>query len=543
MWQMDFLDINKLASFAKDRGVKLASSNHLKSLWQVGILKADFVLSTNKIEMEGLSLLGKYQSGQYWYSDDREIKFPKGLSDVLKDLVELPHGVKPYFHPFRYLILLYLGGLLRPSISSIQELVYSPASAQMLEKWRKWFTEHTSNQEFLDDLRHHEEVVKLCIATEPPTYRLLFSRIKRPVWIDEETQQEQLTDYINKLLLHYKGLTVEQIEEVRRRLCLTAEKLDPNKDVHSILRLSRGEMRIKKVKGKLGGAMYLLTMAEMLRRFTEYAYGCVLPEEDELGFGHYPPELKKRDYDSNRLFDGNRRSGNLFLRQWGLDYGVRLRWYIEGETEFGALEWMFSDNHSVEMINLRGQVIQGRGKGLTFRDNLLNDKRSQIFSFVLFDSDVSNNLRVVRKAAENDEICGGFGISSPDFEKMNFTLTELKNIVWMIAVENGAEPDEREIFDYTVQGATSTKEIFVAATSTFPSLAHEGKGYKWGARLMCFAWENQGMVTIKGETITRPIIEWVLAALRAKDADYLHTQQGYKVDTITGKLIQRDINK
>lgn len=543
MWQMDFLDINKLSSFARDQDSSLSSSTHLKSLWQVGLLKADFILSPNALHIEGLSLLGKNQQGQYWYSDDRIIKFPNGLSDVLKNFVELPHEVKPYFHPFRYLILLYLGGLLRPSISSIQELVYSSASAQMLEKWRKWFTEHTSDQEFLDDLRHHEEVAKLCIATEPPTYRLLFSRIKRPVWINEETQQEQLTEYINKLLLHYKELGIDRVEEIRKRLCVAAEKLDPNKDVHSILRLTRGEMRIKRVKGRLGGAIYLLTMAEMLRRFTEYTFDCELTEEDELGFGHYPPELKKRDYDSDRLFDGNRRSGNLFLRQWGLDYGVRLRWYIEGETEFGALDWMFADNHSVEMVNLRGQVIQAKGKGLTFRDNLLNDKRAQIFSFVLFDSDVSDNLCVVRKAAENDEICGGFGISSPDFEKMNFTLPELKDIIWMIAIENGAEPDEREIFDNTVHGATSTKEIFAAATSASLSLAHEGKGYRWGARLMHFAWKNQEMITSKGETITRPIIEWVLAALRAKDADYLHTQQGYKVDTITGKLIQRNINK
>lgn len=541
MWQMDFLNINKLSSFARDQDISLSSSTHLKSLWQVGLLKADFILSSNALHIEGLSLFGKNQQGQHWYSDDRTIKFPNGLSDVLRDLDEFPYKVNPYFHPFRYWILLYLGGVLRPLISSIQELLYSPGSARMLEKWRQEFADYTSSQEFWDTLHYHEEVAKLCIATEPPTYRLLFSRIKRPVWIDEETQQEQLTEYINKLLLHYKELGIERVEEIRKRLCVDAEKLDPNKDVHSILRLTRGEMRIKRVKGKLGGAIYLLTMAEMLRRFTEYTFDCELIEEDELGFGHYPPELKKRDYDSSRLFDRNRRSGNLFLRQWGLDYGVRLRWYIEGETEFGALDWMFADNHSVEMVNLRGQVIQAKGKGLTFRDNLLNDKRAQIFSFVLFDSDVSDNLRVVRKAAENDEICGGFGISSPDFEKMNFTLSELKDIVWMIAIENGAEPDEREIFDNTVQNATSTKEIFDAATSTFPSLAHEGKGYKWGARLMRFAWENQEMVTIKGETKTRPIIEWVLAALRAKDADYLYTAKEYMVDPSTGKLIKKNI--
>lgn len=538
---MDFCDVNKFASFTGEHGIKSFSAKHIKSLWQTGLLKADFVLTQDELQIEGLSLLGCDQRGKFWYSDDRTSKFSNGLSDLLKELDELPHDVNPYFHPFRYAVFMYLSGVLRPKISPIQEILYSAGSIQMLERWQRWFSEYTSSQEFLDNIKYHEEVVKLCVATEPCTYQLLFSTVRRSVLVSEETQQAQINDYCERLTNHYKQLSLEPVVEASKKLCIAAEILDPNKAVHGILRLTRGEKRIRQIKGKLGGAILLLTMAEMLRRFSEQTFNVKLPEEDELGFGYYPEGVKENIYDANRLYDGNRRSANLFLREWGLDYGVRLRWYVEGDTELGALEWMFSNNHSIELINLRGQVAERGGKGLTFRENLLNDLRAQIFSLVTIDSDVSDNVRVVRKAAENDEICGGFFVSDPNFEEMNFALHELREIIGEIAIENGATVEQKAVFENATNQVKSFSDLLNSARRALPILNQEGKGRKWGARLMRYAWSNRSIPTTSAnETKTRPIVEAVLAGLRARSASYLHTRRDYKVDPITGKLVQRN---
>ena len=77
-------------------------------------------------------------------------------------------------------------------------------------------------------------------------------------------------------------------------------------------------------------------MAETLRRFSESTFGRELPEEDELGFGMMR-KVKAENYGSNRLLDGERGVANAFVRRFGLDYGVRVRWYVEGYTEWGAL--------------------------------------------------------------------------------------------------------------------------------------------------------------------------------------------------------------
>jgi hypothetical protein len=120
-----------------------------------------------------------------------------------------------------------------------------------------------------------------------------------------------------------------------------------------------------------------------------------------------------------------------------LSYGPRLRWYVEGDTEFGGLSDLFKDFGAtdIEILNLKGQIVQKNQ--IAFRESLRSDLRMSIFSFVSLDKDVSRNTQVVKAAALQDQICGGFFISDPDFEFENFDLSELQEIVWNIALELG----------------------------------------------------------------------------------------------------------
>jgi hypothetical protein len=98
---------------------------------------------------------------------------------------------------------------------------------------------------------------------------------------------------------------VEQLEKMREALCLNAEMLDRNKDVHTLLRLTRGDKRLSQIRGHLVGAMVLLTMAETIRRAAEKAFNTKLKEEDELGFGVLLPGVKESLYGTERPLNGN----------------------------------------------------------------------------------------------------------------------------------------------------------------------------------------------------------------------------------------------
>ena len=56
--------------------------------------------------------------------------------------------------------------------------------------------------------------------------------------------------------------------------------------------------------------------------------------------------MKGEDYGSHRLLGGVRDVANAFARGFGLDYGVRVRWRVEGYTEWGALRGIFRHRFS-----------------------------------------------------------------------------------------------------------------------------------------------------------------------------------------------------
>jgi len=115
-------------------------------------------------------------------------------------------------------------------------------------------------------------------------------------------------------------LGLDELERIREGLCINAEMLDKNKDVHTLLRLSQGKFR-QNVKGRIGGSLVLLTMAEVIRRATEKAFNLELCEEDELGFGMTPLDMKEYLYGEKRLLES--RGGALqYIRTFELDFGT-----------------------------------------------------------------------------------------------------------------------------------------------------------------------------------------------------------------------------
>ena len=74
---------------------------------------------------------------------------------------------------------------------------------------------------------------------------------------------------------------------------------------------------------------------------------------------------------------------------------------------------------------------------------------------MVLDNDRSDFVRTVRNAAAQDQICGLFFILEPDFELANFSIDELGEIIWQIAVKNGAKITSKKRLLAAIAGAIS----------------------------------------------------------------------------------------
>lgn len=537
--QMNLLSVQGLNNLAKDRGVGLSPHNEdVERLWQMGVLRADLIFSKQQLEVEGLVLIKQNDGGEYLYADVRDcMNRDGGLGSVFADLEGIPNGAYLMFHPFRYYVLHRIEQELIPRISSFQILRSSTGFQKVVERFIESFKKKTADECFRAQIRRWNEIVSLAVAVEPFTHSKLFGYYKVPVTYNENEEdfyaalRKQYED-CKELLIH---IGLDGVKEILSELCRGAGRLEPNNDIRRLIRLTK-RYRIEEVKGKLGGSVYLLTMAEMIRRAAERVYELELPEEDELGYGggSETADYKEDFYGSRRLLDSHE-AISRFIQALNLDYTVRLRWYVEGDTELNALQSELGGEENIEIINLRGEVVAGKGKGLSFKENLLNDMRRFVYSFVSLDGDVDNNRRVLLKAVERREMFGMFFISKPDFEFDNFNSEELAEILWEMALEKGASPEEKENFLKLTSAAKNAKQLFDNAGRALPNLRLD-KGKAWGERLLNFANENPYLQR-DGQQRTRPIIDAIDSTHHAVGCDYSLSREEGRVDKDTGRIV------
>jgi hypothetical protein len=548
---MNFLTAKELADFVTKRGLPIYSEGHINHLWKLGLLRADLIVSHQEVEETGVVFLEK-EGDTFLYADAR---VPQILQDSqslsLKEAQTISPTLEILFHPFRFAVL-HCIGLPVIRISSMQILCPQLYRAQEeMEFWRQIIQ---STEKNFYSTPYWNDVVSLLVATEPCFYERIFEHLHVSVpytgsipsqWSQEgeadkinypdfEMFHAEIEQHWNEVANHYRTLDLNQLKQLHQTLYMRANMLDSNIDVQTVLRLGEEKLRLN-LEGNLGGAMLFRTMAEFLRRATEEIFTVQLKEEDQWG-----DEAKERLLGSKRLFDGGRYAGNELLRQHGLSYGPRLRWYVEGDTEFGGLSDFFKDFGAtdIEILNLKGQIVQKNQ--IAFRESLRSDLRMGIFSFVSLDKDVSQNTRVVRAAAQQDQICGGFFVSNPDFEFENFDLSELQEIVWSIALELGADTTKKNILLEITQAAVKSsilEEGIKKASSNIPELWNIVKGKKWGVRLIQYALEHPYKLNGKERLCVKTIRE----ALASRTTSYNYTRRYYHVDPQTGQNVKREV--
>ena len=531
LWQHKLLTCQELCKFCKERKIRISNYNSIRKLWHLSLIRADLVQSDHEINIEGLKFVCKKQD-TYQYLDLRELpKREKGYGGSFSD-INFIDGVVPYFHPYRFLVLFHVVRLFSSHINSTQFLSSPQGTIELASQENEYLTKFTSSSKICELFNLWNKISEAAIILEPYSYGDVYGRINCSFHDSLETAKKKLSKYrifINKII------TLEDqhvFEEYRRKLCISAEEIDNNKRLHVLLRLTSWH-KDNKLQGAIGGSMVLLSMAEVIRRPLEKALSIELPEEDELGFGAWMKGARKMVYGSERVLDAQKQEIKDFLVEAGLDFGIKARCYLEGEIELGALNYALGKINGVQFINLKGQVVEKKGKGLSFRNSLEADLKAGIFSFIILDADRADFVRVVKKASKEQVFHGAFYLSTPDFEFENFSSRELTEVYFRLSKQNGmALENKNEIIEKT--SSTKTNGNFFKALKQAGADDSITKGEQWGAALMEYAFEKNKDCQI----ITAA--QQILRSLRVK---FHRSLEKEKIDSNTGKLVERELYK
>jgi hypothetical protein len=559
IWQMNFLKAYDLARFCHDRGLADFGEKGIIQLWQLGLLKADLVESDEELSYHGLVNRGVNRYGTFIYSDERLLQQrSEAWADAAKTLLPLRDDVVLLFHPFRYYVLYHINRELGVNLHKMQ--VFNQASMhKLLDMSLSYFNHWSASERFISRFQLWNDIASLAVVTEPCAYGRIFQFIRYDPSELTDYQagakeiEEHIAEYWQSVNNLYHQIGLALLEETRQEICGEIGKLDSNLWIHTLLCAGDGKQRLE-LKDRLGGALLLRTMAEMLRHAADEAFHTTLQEEDEFGPRSLSKAIKENLYGSKsgRLLD-DLRALRAFARWHGQNYKPRVHLYCEGKTEYGALTSFFT-SMGVPVTNLHGLIRVKGGKAKEeksmatfFRDSLQADIRDHVCSIVIIDKDRRENVRILESAAKNnqtsedDGIFGTFFLSNPDFEFENFEIEELEEVLWKwVGGENPSQID-REKLHNNVKAAKGSTEFFNGVKRTalsIPQLIEYDKGEAWGEELMKFAWEHQFKRSRK-----RQIIEAVELALywekTAKLEPYETAKKRNMVDPQTGSLVKR----
>jgi len=543
LWHHNLLDAAAFARIANEKGLGLFRGSDLAELWKAGLIRSDLVISSRKLRIAGLAQIPTQSDRGHIYVDNRRLKRRRNSwNGVVVRGPNIQKEMGVYFHPFRYYVLYHLCRAFDIGIHSLQ-YVWGTSRLDSLTTFQvdglnKW----TASAMFVEKTNRWNEIAEIAAATEPFGYPIVFGSERWGGVGGFEDARRMRSRFNKEAFFMTRLFSLDYLEGIRRELCVDAQTLDDNKVLHVLLRLMNGGFR-ERLKGRIGGSMLLLSMAEMIRRAEERAFGQELKEEDELGFGQWMPGARRQIFGSERVADAPRPDAIQAFREHGIDFGPRVRCYVEGDTEEGAISAVLGLNMGVEVLNLSGSVIEKRGRGVAFRDSLRRDTAKRIFSFVIIDGDREDYVRAVKQAAERQEMFGMFLISNPDFELANFTFEELSHILCKIAAKRGAiDTDEAEV-TRAIMGVRKFSDCLAAAKQVIPVLQGFGKSLEWGSALISYATEHPTLPEMNGvEATERPVIKIVRSMAVATHCNYLEHLDEYNLDPTSGQLVRKAAN-
>lgn len=537
LWQHKLLRADELADHASRLGIDLSPRDSVINLWRLGLLRADTITLTEPSTSTTWPSADPANDLDSRRWDPRPVPaFPDGLGGRLSGVAELDREAEPRFHPFRIYFLYQLHRVFRFAMSRTQYLRHPPGIASISDVLRTGWDQTTAAPEFRDRLEHWQRLAELAIAFEPLAHEQVYNRLR---WAPPRTEAEQVAaigEHRQALDPIVRLIDPELFGDFCRELVRNAEILDRNRNLHTLIRLLATHER-DNIRDRLGAAVLLKTMAETIRRVAEAAHHTQLPEEDEIGFGQWFPDARRALYGTERLLDAPAHKRRDFLTSLGLDVAVKVRCYVEGATEYGALMEIAEGVGCIEVIDVRGHALAAGFDTLSFRDLLRIDRTSQVFSLILIDGDRADAVRAVRKAAADQDFFGRFWIHEPDFEFDNFDVEELITVACTLISEESGQELNRDDVAHAVQGSTNASEFFKGLRTIAPRAS---KGEAWGRLLARAAFaRNAGRPADEGTAPQGKLLDVVQMLRSALRAGYQRSIARCHLDPASGQLVPR----
>ena len=515
---MRLMPMQRFQSYMRDRDCNL----DLADLWGLGVLRPviiDGPVPARVVRKGMVEVRTPIADDHEHFADARPM--PKNIRAGVGKSVHEPGdlGRQVWYHPFQvfqaYRVMRQLG----------QRRQINPRSLEALMK--SW--------EVVDAAR----LVTLLINVAPLVMPWISGRVisNRTAGESYESFWAWRRSHNPQHLVGEHGFAEAELRRWHDDMARTAYGLDPLSAWFDLTRNVAWDAW-ERVKGKARLAHELYTMAQIIRLYANEFLHTDLPEEDEVWHGPMSRKVKERDY-GHPLVTGRRRDvRRRVARKFGLDGGVRVVWFVEGDTEkafisrYGELTGFQCDARGIAIKNLKGS---GGVKREHLRQRLEEARQEDQFTYVTVDS-LPNMSKELRQLAHDGLITAGFRIWRGDFESDNFTDKELAAIVRATAKEAdvevrinaGAISKERE-------GETATGGAIKRCLRGQPYQL--GKGGKWGAKLAEWAVEQRCPEEI-AEDGDRPMVALLWSLVRDCSADYLGSVENLRVGD-DGKIVER----
>lgn len=482
------------------------SGQEFQTLWELGQIRADRITYESKKPYDArrkiyLTSDDERRIGQLWDPTPAKLRKKRRL----------------YFHPFRFLVYMKLLEVLDlhwekdPEDNGWFMCRFEPSNGQ------DWNT-------VSETADHYNGIADLAILLEP-IYWWWMTSVRRSRSLTSSNWSENLKHYESKVFPIIERLPLESFESIHDKLTWMAHGLDSNDDLYLILRTASWDFR-KKLKGNVSGSLYLRHMAEIIRHACKEIHNVRLSEEDCV-VGFWREGMRERMYGSEHPLDLPKRYQKNILKGAGLDSSVQVRWYVEGETEVGAIkEGCGNDTltSDIEIVNLKGAINKKGGNELLL-SLLLADRDAERFSFITLDDDDEKNIKAIKVLAKKQDLfVGWIHKSEKDFEFGNFDLGELKEVA--IRMDASLGRDTRAQIEHADSSHVDSGKEFSKWYERV-SIAPPMKGDLWGRHLMRYAMEYPERNSTGKE---RPLITAIRNALRSKLVNYQSQRRTYYVN-------------
>jgi hypothetical protein len=434
---------------------------------------------------------------------------------------------KPLFHPFRVYPLKKILDACDLHISRSASLQRCDA----IKLFAMMLSNIPSDETIRDEAAQWNNIAELAILLEPLYWPALVGRIRTSMSVPPSARQDRFDDYRSKVLAFLKELDPNRWKALHACMRREAAAMDDNPELYILLRTAHWESR-GKVSGSVAGSLWIRHIAEVLRRGFEEAHGEQWPEEYQSYMEWFPTGVEF-SFGSTRPLDDILRTQPYAVHNFGISSGSKVRWYVEGETEYYAIRELLREpaTFGIELINLRGVIAADRDNiALKFGDWLREDQRHHRFSILSVDTDVAKNSRFIGQHIRDGNIVGYIGVHQPDFEIANFTVPELVELAAKRDEADGIPTTNLRCADWsTITGARAFEDQYRRFSG------RNLKGELWGKILATFA----RATPLRPDTgHERPLICTARIALQCRTAHYDIEKEYFGFDPSTFERIR-----